>query len=55
MNANSLSNAVPAICTRRFKVVTSIQESSWADLGLEEPELSLEEKAEIAEISMSEL
>lgn len=40
---------------RKFKVLQQISSSSWEELGLEEPELSIDEQSKIVGITLKEM
>ena len=50
----SLANAVDLICNRDYRTLAVIKKSSWDELRLVEPQLSVEEKAEATGISLEE-
>ena len=54
-NLNSLENAVNMITSKKLQAVTAIYNTSWEELGLKQPVLSLEERQKIMGITIEEM
>ena len=50
----SLDRARPYIVNRDYRTVAVIRDSDWEQLGLKEPEISIEEKSAVTGISVEE-
>ena len=50
----SLLRAKQAILNRHYRTIGSIRKSSWEELGIQMPELTIEEKCEITGLSLEE-
>ena len=55
MRETTLDEAIEIVKQRRFRAVAKVKLLSWEDLGLEKPSLSLEDQAEIGEISLEDI
>lgn len=51
----SLQDAMTAIIEMNYKVVHAIKSSSWEDLGLQQPMLTLQERCKILELTPKEM
>ena len=49
-----IKNAIQHILNRDYRIVSAIMRCTWEQLGLDEPQYTLEEKSEITGISVEE-
>ena len=54
MGAVSLAKSIELLVNRDYRALAVIKNSTWEELGLEEPELTLDEKAEITGLTVEE-
>ena len=50
----SLANAISLVCNRDYRTLAVIKKRSWQELGLDEPQLTVEERAEGTGIPLEE-
>ena len=50
----SVASAIPFIISRDYRTLAAIKTTSWEDLGLEQPVLTMEEKSEVTGLSVEE-
>ena len=50
----SVASAIPFIISRDYRTLAAIKTTSWEDLGLEQPVLTMEEKSEVTGLSVDE-